>query len=341
MPDMFKHIAPQLIVVAIFTCLSSLSVFSKELDGGESAYSFMNIPTSSIIYGLGGVNISTVDADDVGTTDQNPSLLGPEFGSQIQLNYMRWLGSGNFAGLKGCSAAGEHGAWGASLQYFGYGSIPNTDATGTILGEYSPSDISFSAIYSHDLFSRLRGGFAIKAIFSQYGDYSAVALGADLGLNYYVMERELSLSLVVSSLGGQLKRFQNTYEKLPTDVRIGLTKLLGESPILLNITAWNMTKWQLPVVSSKTDKTFFANLMRHLVVGLEVVPSKKFNFAVGYNYNTRAEMATYSRNILSGISVAGGIKLNAFGFNLALAQPHAGATSLMINFTTNIYDLTH
>ena len=41
----------------------------------SSAYNWLNISSSSRIYGLGGMNISLVD-DDIQTTDQNPALLG-------------------------------------------------------------------------------------------------------------------------------------------------------------------------------------------------------------------------------------------------------------------------
>ena len=46
------------------------------------AYNYLNIPSSAHIYGLGGINISTVD-DDINAIDQNPALLGPEFDKQI------------------------------------------------------------------------------------------------------------------------------------------------------------------------------------------------------------------------------------------------------------------
>lgn len=52
---------------------------------GSSAYSFLNVTSSSKIYGLGGVNISLVD-DDLMSTDCNPALLGPEMSGQIGLN---------------------------------------------------------------------------------------------------------------------------------------------------------------------------------------------------------------------------------------------------------------
>ena len=58
---------------------------------GSTAYNFLNITSSSRIYGLGGVNISIVD-DDINSIDQNPGLLGPEVGKQLGLNYMHYVG---------------------------------------------------------------------------------------------------------------------------------------------------------------------------------------------------------------------------------------------------------
>ena len=50
-------------------------------------------------------------------------------------------------------------------------------------------------------------------------------------------------------------------------------------------------------------------------------------------------MSTYSRNLLSGFSLAAGMKVRGFGFGVALAQPHSGATTFMLNITTNINEL--
>ena len=65
---------------------------------GSTAYNFLNTTSSARIYGLGGINITNVD-DDIYTTDQNPALLGGEMSGQLGINYMRYLGDSNFAGL--------------------------------------------------------------------------------------------------------------------------------------------------------------------------------------------------------------------------------------------------
>lgn len=334
-----------------FAALIPSSAGAVTLDGigGSSpAYSFLEIPSSTRIMGLGGINITVTDPTDVFTVDQNPALLGPEFSGQLGLNYMRWLGGSNFAGGRYALSAGERGAWTVALQYFGYGKMTETDADGNILGDFSPSDLTISGGYTRDLTDCLRGGFAIKAAYSSYGDFSAVAIATDLGLNYYDADRDLSLSVVAANLGGQVKRFNDHYDRLPVDLRLGWAKSFGTFPVRFSMTAYDLTRWKVPYYdngdgtaesSPKLKSSFGSNLMRHLVFGADFIPSEKFNLCLGYNYRTRTDMATFSRSFLSGFSIGGALRINAFGISVALAQPHSGATTVMVNFNMNINDL--
>lgn len=313
---------------------------------GSTAYNYLNVTSSSRIYGLGGVNISTVE-DDISTTDQNPGLLGPEMDNQLLVDYMRYIGDSNFAGLRFGHSAGEHGAWAAGIRYFGYGTIKGTDETGAFIGDFSPKDLSFSGTYSHDITDRLRGGSTLKFLYSSYEQYTAFAIATDLGLNYYDPEQDLSLSFVVANLGGQVKRFNEHYDRLPIDVRLGWTQSFGTLPIRFSVTAWNLTKWHLPYYETgdgtessepKQKDSFSSNLFRHLVFAADFMPSDKFYISLGYNYKVRTDMSTYSRNFLSGFSLGAGLNVNKFSLGFAFAQPHSGATTFMVNLRLDIND---
>lgn len=323
--------------------LSSLSVIAQD---GSTAYNFLNLSSSSHVYGLGGVNLTVID-DDLNLIDQNPALLGPEIESQLAFNYMRYIGDGNFAGVKYGRAAGEHGAWAAGIQYFGYGEMSSADETGSINGSFSPKDVNFSATYSHDITDYWRGGITLKGVYSSYDVYSAFAVAADLGVNYYDADKDMSLSLVVSNLGGQVKRFNESYDRLPVDVRLGWSQSVNGGPIRLSVTAWNLTKWSLPYYDNGDGTTtnegelkdsFSSNLFRHLVFAGEYVPNERFYIGVGYNYKTRTDMSTYQRNMLSGFSICAGLKVKQFGVGVALAQPHVGGTTFMLNLATRLYE---
>ena len=100
------------ILIALLAC--ALGIMTSVAQENSSAYNWLNITSSSRIYGLGGLNISLVD-DDVQVIDQNPALLGGEMSGQIALNYMRYIGGSNLAGVRYAHSAGDRGAWAAPV----------------------------------------------------------------------------------------------------------------------------------------------------------------------------------------------------------------------------------
>lgn len=334
-----KHISS----IILTLCLTIAFPLTISAQDGSTAYNFLNTPSSSHIYGLGGINISTVE-DNINLSDQNPALLGPEMDLQLGINYMRYVGETNYAGLKFAKKASDRSAFAVGVQYFGYGSMTEADNEGNILGKFAPKDISVNLAFSHDISERWRGGINLKYIYSAYSEFSAMALATDLGVNYYDADNDFSASLVVANLGGQIKRFNESYDKLPFDVRLGFTKGLGSLPIRLSVTAWNLTRWSLPYTDPgdginssdfEVKDSFASNLFRHLIFAADFVPSERFHIGLGYNYKTRTDMSTYSRNLLSGFSISAGLNVKSFGVDVALAQPHAGGTTFMVNLTTD------
>lgn len=331
------------IIISIASVAGCLAMTAQD---GSTAYNFLNVPSSSLIYGLGGVNITAV-GEDISLIEQNPGLLGSEMDNQVAIDYMRYLGDSNFAGVRYGHSAGDHGAWSAAIRYFGYGTIKGMDEMGNPIGDFSPKDLSFSASYSHDITARWRGGATVKMLYSSYEQYTAFALATDLGVNYYDMDRDLSFSVVVANLGGQVKRFNERYDRLPVDLRIGWAKSFGSVPVRFSVTAWNLTKWHLPYYETgdgsdgsvpKLKESFGSNFFRHLIFGAQYVGSDKFYLALGYNYKVRTDMSTYSRSFLSGFSIGAGLNVNKFGVGIAFAQPHSGATTFMVNLRIDIND---
>ncbi len=326
--------------------LCSTPAFSQT---GRSLYEFLDIPTSARVYGLGGTNISVIDAD-VTLADQNPALIGPEIENQLAVNYMHYMGSGNFAGIRYGKGAGERGAWAAGIRYLNYGSFDAYEPDGSMSGSFKAQDIVFEGTYSHDFTDRLRGGINVKMVYSNYESYNAFAMATDLGINYYDDEKDLSLSAVLRNMGGQLKRFDERYDRVPFDIQLGYMQGLGSSPFSLAITATNLTKWDLPYYShpkndsgevSELKSSFFSNLFRHLIFGLQYQPNDRFYIDLAYNYKTRTDMSTYQRNFLSGFSAGLGLKVRGFSFGAAYAMPHKGGSSVMLNIACNFGDFLY
>lgn len=331
----------------ILSAFTAAVITSASAQDGSTTYSFLDIPASTQAMALGGANISVIDADMMLTT-QNPALLGSETGACIGLSYMHYMAAGNFAGFRYGMPAGERGAWAAGMRYLNYGTITATDADGNQMGTFSPQDLLFDATYSHDFNDMLRGGITLKMMYSHYESYEAFAMGADVGLDYYDNEKDLSLALVLRNMGGQIKRFHDSYDRLPFDIQLGMTKGLGSGPFSLSITAWHLNKWKLPyyvhsnengIETTELKSGFMSNLFRHLIFGLKFAPSENFYLAGAYNYKTHTDMATYKRNFMSGISLGLGFNVRSFSFGAAFAMPHKSATQIMLNLSMDISEL--
>lgn len=309
---------------------------------GANAYSFLDVSSSTHALALGGYGIA-VSSPDPMLTDQNPGLLGAEIGRVAAVSFMRYFGSSNFMAARFAHSAGERGAWAIGVRYLDYGSIDGYLQDGTPTGSFRPQDISIEGTYSHDFTDRLRGGINAKLIYSNYEEYTAVALAADLGINYYNEERGLSLSAVVKNAGGQVKRFNEEYDHLPFDIQLGIMKSLGSGPFSIGVTAHHLTHWKLPYYThnpnegdeatapEEQDYKFFPTLFRHLAFGIQYEPSDRFYIALGYNYKTRTDMSGYHRNFLSGFSAGIGLNVSDFSIGVSFSQPHRSATTLGLN----------
>lgn len=312
----------------------------------SDAYGFLDIPTSSHVFGLGGNNIAIID-DDVTLADQNPALVGPELDKQVAVNYMYYMSSGNFAGVRFGTGAGENSGWAVGLRYLNYGKFDGYDEFGTPTGSFTPSDLVVEGTYSRDISSRWRGGVNLKMAYSSYEDYTAFAIAADIGVNYYDEERDLSFSAVLKNMGGQVKRFHDRYARVPFDIQLGYMQTIGVSPFQISVTANNLTRWNIPYYAYKEDgqevleekKGFIQNFFRHLIFGLQWQPSEKFYACVAYNYKTHSDMSAYKSSFLSGFSLGLGFRTRGFSIGAAYAMPHKAASSLMVNLSCSIGEL--
>ena len=329
----------------IITIVMLLAVVARGYaQEGRTSYDFMNITPSAHAYALGGNNISIIE-EDITLVENNPALLGPEMHLKWGINYMMYVAGIHFAGTTFGVATSDRGALAAGIQYYGYGSMPMTDETGQVLGKFSPQDIQIQCTYSHDIVEGLRGGARVKFVYSNYEQYTGMALAVDLGLNYYNAEKQYSLSLVGRNLGGQLQRFANSYGNLPMDLQFGYSQVIKNTPIRISITAHDLWRWKIPypTVTDNGDgivvkDKFFEHFFRHLIFGAEYLFSDNFYIGLGYNYKVASDMRTDNRNFISGFSIGAGLKVKMFAVDVAVASHHVSGTTLMLNLTTSLSD---
>ena len=166
-----------------------LTLFATKMGAQESqtGYNFLRLPVSAHAAALGGDNITLIE-DDAALAFHNPALLVSVNDRTLNFNYMNYMKGVNMASASFNRIAGEKASWAVSAQYVDYGKMKLTDENNIQMGEFSAKDICLAGTFSYLLSERLVGGITAKFITSYIGDYNSIAMGVDLGLNYYDSE---------------------------------------------------------------------------------------------------------------------------------------------------------
>ena len=308
------------VVFTTFFCLSTALLCAQE---SETAYNFLRLPVSAHAAALGGDNITITD-DDASMGFHNPALLSGVSDKTINLNFISYMEGAKTASASFAKALRERATWFVGAQYIDYGKMKHTTASGEILGEVTAKDIMLCGAFEYNLTNRLSGGITAKFITSDLAGYNSLAVGVDLGLNYYDSDHDLSISAVARNLGGQIKAYEDDFEKIPLDLQLGISKRILESPIRLSLTMTRLNEW----------KGSFAN---HFVLGADILLSENIYIAGGYNFRRADEMkisdAEGSSSHGAGLSLGAGIQLQRFKLQLAYGKYHVSASSININLS--------
>jgi hypothetical protein len=330
------------IVCIVSALLLSMPLLAQE---GGQAFSFLRLPASSHANALGGNVVSLIERDPA-LVFHNPALLGGEMDSMVNLNYMNYISDIHAGSAIYTKNVGERGAWGVGAVYFNYGTMKEVTAENIILGNFAPQNVSINAFYSYDLSEKWRGGFAFKMLYSGFMEYASFGLAADAGLSYFNAEHELSFGIVLKNMGAQLKSYDSRRENLPWDINLGLTKKWSHAPFRVSLTAMYLNQWKFSYIDESMNKTalddsFTRTLAKHLLFGVDFVPSQNFWIGIGYNPKVNNDMKLLSGNGLGGFSFGGGIKVSKFDVSASVARFHPSALSLMLGVSTSLSEFRY
>ena len=301
--------------------LAALSVVTMQAQESQEVYSFLRLPVSAHVAALGGDNITLTNGDAT-MIFHNPALISNVADKTLNLNLMTYMEGATTASASFVKAYQERATWGVSAQYMNYGTMKETTAENIQTGDFSAKDIALAGSLAYLLSDRISGGITARFISSHIAGYSSAAVAVDLGVNYYDPEHEWSLSAVAKNLGGQIKAYDEDFERIPLDLQFGVTKRLVGSPLRLSATLSRLNNW---------DQGF----IKHLAVGADLLLGEQFYVAAGYNFRRASEMkisdSDGDSNHGAGFSIGGGLQLERFKLHVAYGKYHVSASSLLIN----------
>ena len=305
----------------VLTLLTLLLVMGTKAQESQTEYNFLRLPVSAHAAALGGENITIIE-DDPALMFSNPALASSVSDNTVGLNYMNYMHGANYMGASYTKALREKATIAGGILYMNYGKMKQVDENNVQTGTFNASDIALEGIFSYELARNLVGGITAKFITSYIGNYNSMAVGVDLGLNWYEPERQWSVSVVAKNLGGQVKAYEEDYGKMPFDLQLGVSKTFAALPVRVSATLVDMTHYDYRFIN-------------HLNLGADVLLSDNIWIGGGYNFRKSDEMTIGKGDDAgahgAGLSLGAGINLERFKLNLAYGKYHATSSSILVN----------
>jgi long-subunit fatty acid transport protein len=296
---MLKKILPGI----LFLLFSANFIYSQT----NTTYNFLRLDVGARASSLSGS--FTAMENDVNVIFYNPAGLATVTEKQASVGFYKYLldiNSGNAAYVQKYK---DIGYIGAGIQYINYGSFDRYDVNSNNTGTFGASDIALSLGYGN-VYNNLFYGGNVKFIYSSYDSYKSTAVAIDLGAMYKVQKAMMTIGVSLMNLGTQISAYQDYKEKLPLDLRFGITKKLENSPLTLNVGFYGLNE--------SYDKFF--DRFKNITAGGEIEVSQNINLRVGYDNQLRQELKTGSSIGIGGFSAGLGFKLQDkyqidYGFN--------------------------
>jgi len=271
--------------------------------GGNTVFSFLDLPGAPQLTALGGINNSVI-TEDAGVSFYDPALLRPSMHGQVSAVFSTlYAGVRNYNCWAAMHSARLQTTFAAGVNYLDYGNATQTDAAGNILGDFRPSDYVVQVAASRRYEKKWFYGLTLKFIHSAYGYYRSSGAALDIGLNYYDSVHLFQAGLTLRNMGVQLSPYPGTTRgDLPFDLSLGVTKRLEKAPLQFSFTAHHLQQFNI-----RYDDTTFNNyngfdqnskqgaftvdkLFRHFILAVQAFPEDKVEITVAYNYLRRKEL---------------------------------------------------
>lgn len=342
----------------LYLLLPGLLMFNTAMaqQGDNAVFGFLNLPSSARMTALGGSVISVHDGD-LGLSLYNPALLNADMDQNLAVNQQFLFDGINTGNAAIAFQSKKLGATiQAGLQYISYGDFDLTDEQGNILGEFRARELALILGSVYHVNERFAVGGNLKVISSSLERYNAYGLAVDIAGIYHDPENQLTVAVVLSNAGMQLKSYTgDNPEPLPVNLQLGISKRLKHLPFRFTVTAHSLQQWDLlydsPLDDEEVSQLFgeepaeqsaFArevdNFFMHLIFSGEFLLGKSENLRlrIGYNHQRKKELSVNSLRSLAGFSAGVGIKVNKFFIDYGFGKYHIAGSSQHVSISTNL-----
>ena len=315
--------------------------------GGDNTYEFLNLGHSAFASATGGMTVSG-KRDDLSLSYFNPALLSASMDNDVSLSFTTWVAGIKYGYVSYARHTETKGTIAGGLSFISYGRFTEADAAGNITGTFSASEYAFNILWSLEIDSAFTVGINLKPVLSHLESYFSAGICADLGATYHNTRLLLDAGLVIRNAGLQLKSYTGAGgEPLPFEIIAGVTKRLAHAPFSFSMTVRHIEKPNLIYDYDSGDDIpaggLGENILKHIIVGVEILPADSFWAGLGFNYQRRSEMRTRQNTGLAGFSAGFGFRTNSFelSYGHEAFHPAGGSNHLTVTLRPELIIKKH
>lgn len=324
----------------LFILLSAGTITTFGQIGGKRSFEFLNLPTSSRITALGGINVSLIEQDGLQLI-ANPALSDSITGGEMAISWLNYFADVNQSIVNYVVPWKDKWKFNVGAIYLDYGDFQGFDATGLPTGNFSAKEYAVIIGTSHKL-NAFTVGTNLKFAHSLLDNYSASAMLLDIGGTFRPGKSGLTFGMMFKNIGVLLSDYSaSSNSKLPFDVQVGTTFKPAYMPFRFSFTAYNLARENIVFFDENLDINesepgFAEKIFRRVNVGAELLLSKNFQVQFGYNYLLRQELRLQQTAGGAGFSFGLLLRVKRFELNYARSKFHAAGGTNQITLASNL-----
>lgn len=290
----------------------------------QNTYEFLRVDMSPRAAALAGSFVASTG--DPNVIFYNPAGISTLENNPVSFSFMKHLMDINLASLSYSQNIEGIGRLAGAVQYINYGNFDGADEDSHPTGQFGAGEVAFILGYGGALDTNFYYGANLKYIYSAIESYSSSGMAVDLGLEYVMPDAGWNFGISVLNAGGQLSSYIDTKEKLPVDLRIGVSKKMAHIPLRLFFGLKRLID----------DDVSFAKRLNNFTIGAEINLSKVLRLRFGYDNKMRKDVKIGTSAGMAGFNFGLGAVIKSYNFDYAYSSWGLIGSTHRIGITTQL-----
>jgi len=290
-----------------------LALFQVQIASAQiesSGFPVLQLDASARSAALGGASDALGEANS-NVVFSNPALLVPGADRRLAFSYLNHLSDINAGWLSYARQFDSLATVAIGLRYLSFGSFDERDEQGIKTGTFGASDVALTLGASRPWRKYWTYGASLGLMHSSIASNAASAAAISAGVVYANPSSQSTFSASVQQLGLVLSSVGKRSDKLPLDVRLGVTQKLAHLPLLISLTGYRLQKMD----GGADTNGVLTSVLSHVKVAGEFQFSKAFQVRFGYDHRKHDDLKIKSRLDMAGFSTGIGLVIAKIGFD--------------------------